>query len=577
MKSFLLFIAICLFSVTALFSQESVSELADHYSGTTSWDASTGTITFTGTGTINFPSKKGDGTDKRNHLKQNFWLVPTNVKHIIIDANVTVTGAFHFNGTCVVEGKNRKTSVVFGTNKAGWTEGGNEFGTDPDEWYYCQFQNEAKGGTLTIKNLTSLNPFAYHIRAWNVKATVLNCDFIDNRGGHSNHSDGFTGGDGSLVDNCYFETGDDIFKVYFDYTVSNCTIKMIQNTVPIQLGWGSYSNGSIGTFKKLTIYGSSGRGADENAIIAASYNGSYTVTVNMDSCDIQNTNASWLSMRGTTKVKGDVTNSNIKLGRFWCTKRNTGSSEMVICETQTGAGTTETNFNCLSGNEPVNEYIKYEAENYNECSDSLKKSEWCVGHVGGINDKAWIKFNQVDFGEGSAEFIVNATAGYERPGSSLEIRLDNVNGVLAGVVQIPNTGGWCNYQEFTGKLSGASGVHDVYLLAKVEESQAEKNDIFDIDWIKFEQKSTVTGSRGFNDLNFKVYPNPVIDILNIILDEFYNKIFVSVYNLQGSLVYSGQHRGNEISISAKEIQLKGLCFVKVEVNNRTIVKKIVVK
>jgi chitodextrinase len=104
---------------------------------------------------------------------------------------------------------------------------------------------------------------------------------------------------------------------------------MITNTVPIQLGWGAYSNGAVGTFENLTITGSAGRGSDGNAIIAASYSGTYNVTVNIDGCNIQNSNASWLSMQGSTKVKGTVKNANISLKQFWNTTRKSGTNEMI--------------------------------------------------------------------------------------------------------------------------------------------------------------------------------------------------------------------------------------------------------
>jgi hypothetical protein len=34
---------------------------------------------------------------------------------------------------------------------------------------------------------------------------------------------------------------------------------MITNSVPIQLGWGNYSNGAVGTFRNLRVFGDGGR------------------------------------------------------------------------------------------------------------------------------------------------------------------------------------------------------------------------------------------------------------------------------------------------------------------------------
>jgi len=36
-------------------------------------------------------------------------------------------------------------------------------------------------------------------------------------------------------------------------------LKMITNSVPIQLGWGNYSNGAVGPFRNLRVFGDGGR------------------------------------------------------------------------------------------------------------------------------------------------------------------------------------------------------------------------------------------------------------------------------------------------------------------------------
>jgi Glycosyl hydrolases family 43/Carbohydrate binding module (family 6) len=60
-------------------------------------------------------------------------------------------------------------------------------------------------------------------------------------------------------------------------------------------------------------------------------------------------------------------------------------------------------------------------------------------------EKSWIKFNDVDFGNGAQKSIkVRAKAG---AGTSLEIRLDGPDGPLLGRVKIDKTSGW--------KMSGA--------------------------------------------------------------------------------------------------------------------------
>ncbi|MCC4211276.1 hypothetical protein [Leeuwenhoekiella parthenopeia] len=256
-------------------------ELESNYSGRVQWDKDKGQVTFLTSGSINFENQG---------VKSFIWNVPKSVKHIVIEANTTVNGAFHTYAPCLIEGKNRKTSVVYGTEIQSWPQ-------KHDVIAYVISSFETHEGELVLKNLTSLNPRSFHVRGLYAPVHLKSCDFIDTRGGSGNHSDGIAGGDGSTVDDCYFETGDDVIKVYNDILVTNTTINMVKNAVPIQLGWGDYPDGAVGTFRNIKIIGNSGRGNPQgsNPIIAGR-SGEYTVTVNIDGMVIDNPNASMVNL-----------------------------------------------------------------------------------------------------------------------------------------------------------------------------------------------------------------------------------------------------------------------------------------
>lgn len=63
-------------------------------------------------------------------------------------------------------------------------------------------------------------------------------------------------------------------------------------------------------------------------------------------------------------------------------------------------------------------------------------------------------------------------------GGRIEVRLDSVNGAMAGVVTVPNTK--FQYRHFTCTLTGAKGVHDLYLVFRGGERQ--KHNLFNFDW-----------------------------------------------------------------------------------------------
>jgi hypothetical protein len=394
-----------LFLLCATLSGQSVSSLTDNFSGTVNWNAAEGVITFETSGSINLTFK-----DNFRHF---IWDVPEEVKTIVIKENVTVNGAFHTRYNCTIKGEDRKTSVLFGTNEREWSKKKRDQGFgDVRAFNYSTI--EALSGTTYVQNLTCLNPWGFHVRGGMLHVSY--CDFIDNRGGHGNNSDGFVGSNGSTVDNCFFSTGDDIIKVYNNVTVTNTTIEMVDNAVPIQLGWGTYGDGAIGTFNNLTITGNSGRGNDGRAIIVAR-TGTYNKTINIDGCDIQNPNATWLSLREKGQiVKGEVINAKIKLSQFWGPFA-IGTNQMTIC----GTSAEINNFDCTLVNllnenivsgvniypNPVKEkiIIKGTTSKYNiqvrDLSGKLKYSNHVEKADHSINVRCW----------GKGMYVINITNG----------------------------------------------------------------------------------------------------------------------------------------------------------------------
>jgi hypothetical protein len=305
---------VCFAAVSVL--SQSLEQLQSAYSGRLAWDKAAATVRFTESGAINFPNAGA---------KSFIWQIPPEVKQVRIAKGVTVNGAFHSQASVTIAGEDRKTSIVFGTDERSWADQ-----RQLKAYEICTFQNF--GGVMTISNLTSLNPRGFHVRGWSQVVHAASCDFIDNRGGWGNHSDGFEGGDGSTVDHCYFESGDDIIKVYFKITVTDTTIKMIRNSVPIQLGWGNYSDGAVGTFRNLTIFGDGGRPNEGNAIISGRQ-GRYDVTINIDGCHIENPNGTLVSLReDTMTLRGAITNAHIKL-KSYAGEFQQGRNLLTVCGT----------------------------------------------------------------------------------------------------------------------------------------------------------------------------------------------------------------------------------------------------
>lgn len=92
--------------------------------------------------------------------------------------------------------------------------------------------------------------------------------------------------------------------------------------------------------------------------------------------------------------------------------------------------------------------------------DETKTSETAVGAT---TPGDWIAFQGVDFRDRVSEFV--ASVANEGTGEvSLEIRLDGPDGKLAGTAQVPPTGSRYDWATTAAPVSGATGIHDVYLV-----------------------------------------------------------------------------------------------------------------
>jgi hypothetical protein len=112
-----------------------------------------------------------------------------------------------------------------------------------------------------------------------------------------------------------------------------------------------------------------------------------------------------------------------------------------------------------------------------------------------IDDGDYIQVKNVDFGQvgaGTFSASVASVASDAAPegdasknaGSQIELRLDGPAGPVIGTLPVPYTGGATQWKNITAAVSGATGVHDLYLMFKGD----QKGDLFNIDFWKFGKK-----------------------------------------------------------------------------------------
>ena len=121
---------------------------------------------------------------------------------------------------------------------------------------------------------------------------------------------------------------------------------------------------------------------------------------------------------------------------------------------------------------------RFQAEEYDSASGV--GTQGCAegtSELAGIQNNGYIKFSSIDFGSGAAGFIARTSS--DGNGGNIEIRLNSLTGTLVGTCPVQKTSDWRTFVNSTCLLSGASGVHDVYL------TFTGSGALFNLNWVEF--------------------------------------------------------------------------------------------
>jgi glucosylceramidase len=144
------------------------------------------------------------------------------------------------------------------------------------------------------------------------------------------------------------------------------------------------------------------------------------------------------------------------------------------------AGATFTWSGTQPGGYAADAKTQIQASSYN--ASSGLQTEATSAPTGGFNlgyadDGDYAVYRNVDFSSGVSKVKVQvASAG---SGGTLEFRLDGETGPLIASAVIPVTGGWQEWRTVSAKVTGASGVHDLYVVFRGTSS------IGNVNWFKF--------------------------------------------------------------------------------------------
>lgn len=119
-------------------------------------------------------------------------------------------------------------------------------------------------------------------------------------------------------------------------------------------------------------------------------------------------------------------------------------------------------------------------------------------NVDSIHTGDFIKIKGVDFGIGGAKSF-DARVASATSGGSIELHLDTITGPIVGTCAVAGTGGWQTWATKSCTVSGATGVHDLYL-----KFTGGSGLLFNFNWWKF-TPSSITSARD-NAINASIAP-----------------------------------------------------------------------
>lgn len=129
-----------------------------------------------------------------------------------------------------------------------------------------------------------------------------------------------------------------------------------------------------------------------------------------------------------------------------------------------------------------------QAENYDAQQGIQKVGGTKVGYV---NNGDWIRFDDFDYNGASS---VSVRASSAKSGGTIEFRAgSSTGGDLLGTVNVSGTGGWNNFQTFTGSINDDSNNSDLYLVFK-----GGSGYLLDIDSFSFSGSNNNPSTGGVN-------------------------------------------------------------------------------
>jgi hypothetical protein len=227
----------------------------------------------------------------------------------------------------------------------------------------------------------------------------------------------------------------------------------------------------------------------------------------------------------------------------------------------------------------LNPYDTTQAETI--CWESGVKTQECSEGgmiVDSIHNGDYIKVKGVNFGAGADTFIARVASA--TTGGNIELRLDTTTGTIVGTCAVAGTGGWQTWTTRTNTVTGATGVHDLYL-----RFTGGSGLLFNFNWWKFTPLNSALGMTGKNRADrgntIKVTPVEKSGTLRVDFSRPLStgEIKVCLFDLTGRLVstvFAGNVSSWNLKLPLTQVKiLPGAYCLKIVSNNTVVMMKII--
>jgi arabinoxylan arabinofuranohydrolase len=191
--------------------------------------------------------------------------------------------------------------------------------------------------------------------------------------------------------------------------------------------------------------------------------------------------------------------------------------------------------------------------------------------VDSIHNGDYIKVKGVDFGSGAASFIARVASATS--GGNIELRLDTTTGTLVGTCAVAGTGGWQTWTTRTCTVTGATGVHNLFL-----RFTGGSGLLFNFNWWKFNPTTgigTPAGTMGERGNTIKVVTNAGQIKLDFSEPVSRGIVDVRLFDLTGRLaatLFKGRLSSPHLTFQLNRTEIRtGAYLIRVSMDNKILI------